>query len=161
VLQIMLASPRRSGHSARVHGRRVVVVALVAASLAVSACSDGGGPREQPTNLSLSAAPVECVSLTRGGDEEAAWCAPGITEFIIELLYENPKDRYGLLLVVNARVLPSADYVIWDEVGKFVLVASSHSSVSLRELTYVVQSEGQILHCSGETRTLHCTPESG
>ena len=105
----------------------------------------------------MSAAPVECVELTKGGDEEAAWCAPGMTEFIVELPYENSKDHYGLLLVVNARVLPSPDYVIWDEVGKFALVASSQSSVSLQELTYVVQSEGQTFHCSGETRTLHCT----
>lgn len=150
----------RNGKPGMVPRRSVRVATLAVALFAMSACSDAAGPRAQPDDLLLSPTDHECADLTKGGDTETSWCATGITSFDAELTYENLKDHYGLLVVVNGRLLPSADYEIWDEEGKFVLVASSHGSTSLRELTYVIQSEGQTVRCGGATQILQCTPEA-
>ena len=138
----------------------VAGVTLSLALCAASACSDGGGARTQPADLSLSTSDHECVDLTKGAAVETTLCATNITSFDVELTYDNPKAHYGLLAVVDGQMLPSPDYVIWDEKGKFVLVASAHRSVSLRELTYLVLSKGQTLRCSGAEQILQCRPEA-
>ena len=157
---IVLASAGESKHHAPMLRQSVAAVTLVVALFAVCACSEGGGPRERPASLSLSASGSVCVDLTRDGDVETSWCAKGITSFDVELPYENPEHHYGLLLVVSGRLLPSTDYVIWDEQRQFLLVASSHSSTSLRDLTYLVESGGQTLRCSGKEKFLQCIPQS-
>ena len=72
----------------------------------------------------------------------------------MERTFIDPKGHYVLLLVVDAELLPSNDYAVWDSALNFRLVGTTGAE----GLTFLVESKGERLRCGGDQKILECEP---
>lgn len=99
----------------------------------------------------------DCVDLKDGPTTVSSWCGSYITSFDVERTFIDPEGRYVLLLVVDAELLPSNDYALWDSALNFRLVGTN----GVDGLTFLVESQGDRLRCGGDQKILDCEPASG